>query len=102
MFGISGAIVIPIEPPAVQGLGAFGGFQFEVQDQGSHTLQDLDKVTQNLVVSTPGITNFVGAGGKPQPLKESEVERKLTAAGDGRNVLRRLVLKRALSRDAGG
>ena len=36
---------------------------------------DLDKVTQNLVVSTPGITNFVGAGGKPQPLKEDEVTR---------------------------
>ena len=36
---------------------------------------DLDKVTQNLVVSTPGITNFVGAGGKPQPLKEAEVTR---------------------------
>lgn len=38
---------------------------------------DLDKVTQNLVVSTPGITNFVGAKGKPQPLKEIEVKRIL-------------------------
>jgi len=36
---------------------------------------ELDKVTQELVVSTPGITNFVGGGGKPRPLKESEVER---------------------------
>ncbi|HKM47798.1 MAG TPA: multidrug efflux RND transporter permease subunit [Terriglobales bacterium] len=47
-FGISGAIVIPFEPPAVQGLGQFGGFQFELLDQGSHTLQDLDKVTHDL------------------------------------------------------
>ncbi|HEX7423654.1 MAG TPA: efflux RND transporter permease subunit, partial [Terriglobales bacterium] len=47
-FGISGAIVIPFEPPAVQGLGQFGGFQFEVQDQGNHTLQDLDKTTHDL------------------------------------------------------
>ncbi len=47
-FGISGAIVIPFEPPAVQGLGAFGGFQFELLDQGGHTLQDLDRVTQDL------------------------------------------------------
>ncbi len=47
-FGISGAMVIPFEPPAVQGLGRFGGFQFEVQDQGNHTLQDLDKVTHDL------------------------------------------------------
>lgn len=36
---------------------------------------DLDKVTQELVVSTPGITNFVGAGGKPVALKQKEVER---------------------------
>src|SRR5882762_8484995 len=49
MFGISGALVIAVEPPAVQGLGAFGGFQFEVQDQGSHSLQDLDKSTHDLI-----------------------------------------------------
>ncbi len=49
LFGISGAVVVPFEPPAVQGLGTFGGFQFEVQDQGSHTLQELDKVTHGLI-----------------------------------------------------
>jgi transcriptional antiterminator NusG len=36
---------------------------------------DLNKVTQNLVVSTPGITNFVGAKGRPQPLRQDEVNR---------------------------
>ena len=36
---------------------------------------ELDKVSQNLVVSTPGITNFVGSGGNPTPLKEEEVGR---------------------------
>ena len=35
----------------------------------------MDKTTQNLVVSTPGITNFVGAAGRPSPLKDEEVER---------------------------
>lgn len=49
LFGISGAIVIAFEPPAVQGLGQFGGFQFELQDQGSHSLQDLDKTTHDLM-----------------------------------------------------
>ena len=49
LFGISGAIVIPFEPPAVQGLGQFGGFQYELLDQGAHTLQDIDKVTHDLV-----------------------------------------------------
>jgi hydrophobic/amphiphilic exporter-1 (mainly G- bacteria), HAE1 family len=49
LSGITGAIVIPFEPPAVQGLGAFGGFQFEVQDQGGHTLQELDKSTHDMI-----------------------------------------------------
>jgi HAE1 family hydrophobic/amphiphilic exporter-1 len=49
LFGISGALVIAFEPPAVQGLGEFGGFQFELQDQGNHTLQDIDKTTHDLM-----------------------------------------------------
>jgi HAE1 family hydrophobic/amphiphilic exporter-1 len=49
LFGVSGAIVIPFEPPAVQGLGQFGGFQYELLDQGAHTLQDLDKTTHDLI-----------------------------------------------------
>jgi len=49
LFGVSGAIVIPFPPPAVQGLGEFGGFQFEIQDQGGHTLQQLDDVTQEMI-----------------------------------------------------
>jgi len=36
---------------------------------------EMDKVTQNLVISTTGVTNFVGAGGRPSPLKEDEVKR---------------------------
>jgi hydrophobic/amphiphilic exporter-1 (mainly G- bacteria), HAE1 family len=48
-FAISGAFVLPFQPPAVSGLGALGGFQFEVQDQGAHTLQELASVTQDMV-----------------------------------------------------
>jgi len=36
---------------------------------------ELNKETQHLVTSTPGITNFVGASGKPVALRKSEVER---------------------------
>jgi transcriptional antiterminator NusG len=38
---------------------------------------ELDKDTQALVTGTPGITNFVGSGGRPTPLKPDEVERVL-------------------------
>src|SRR6185437_1310497 len=48
-FAISGASVVPFNPPAVQGLGQFGGFQFEVEDQGALSLQELQQQTQNLV-----------------------------------------------------
>src|SRR5712691_4685851 len=47
--GITEAMVLPFLPPAVQGLGTFGGFQYVVQDQGGHTLEDLAKVTQDIV-----------------------------------------------------
>jgi HAE1 family hydrophobic/amphiphilic exporter-1 len=48
-MGISGASVVPFNPPAVQGLGQFGGFQFEVEDQGAASLQELQESTQALV-----------------------------------------------------
>ncbi|MGA2337576.1 MAG: multidrug efflux RND transporter permease subunit [Terriglobales bacterium] len=60
LFGISGAIVIVFEPPAVQGLGQFGGFQFELLDQGNHTLQDLDKVTHDLTRAGFGRKDLAG------------------------------------------
>jgi HAE1 family hydrophobic/amphiphilic exporter-1 len=49
MFGISGAIVFATLPPPIQGLGQFGGFQFVVQDQAAHKLEELAAVTQGLM-----------------------------------------------------
>jgi HAE1 family hydrophobic/amphiphilic exporter-1 len=49
LAGISGALVFPFLPPAVQGLGQFGGFQYQLLDQGGHSLQDLAATTQNMV-----------------------------------------------------
>jgi HAE1 family hydrophobic/amphiphilic exporter-1 len=37
------------QPPAVNGVGAFGGFQFILQDQGKNTLTDLDRVAHQIV-----------------------------------------------------
>jgi HAE1 family hydrophobic/amphiphilic exporter-1 len=47
--GITGAQVLPFLPAAISGLGQFGGFQFEVQDQGSHSLEELANATQSMV-----------------------------------------------------
>ncbi|HZF12315.1 MAG TPA: multidrug efflux RND transporter permease subunit [Thermoanaerobaculia bacterium] len=49
LLGMSGALVIPFEPPPIQGLGVFGGFQFEVLDQSGGTVEGLEAATQGLV-----------------------------------------------------
>jgi HAE1 family hydrophobic/amphiphilic exporter-1 len=49
LFGVPGAIVVAFEPPAINGIGSFGGFQFELQDLGRNTLQDLDAVAHKIV-----------------------------------------------------
>src|SRR5215469_7532722 len=46
---ISGAQVVPFAPPAVQGLGQFGGFQFVLEDQLGTSMQTLSNVTQKVV-----------------------------------------------------
>ncbi len=49
LFGIPGATVVAFEPPPIPGLGAFGGFQFEVLDQGNASPQQLYEATQGLI-----------------------------------------------------
>jgi len=49
LFQIPGGLVFATEPPAIQGIGSFGGFQFELQDLGRNTLQDLDVVAHKMV-----------------------------------------------------
>src|SRR5438093_3387074 len=49
LFGITDAMVLPFLPPPVEGLGTFGGFQYVVQDQSGHTLEELAAVTQDVV-----------------------------------------------------
>jgi hydrophobic/amphiphilic exporter-1 (mainly G- bacteria), HAE1 family len=60
LFGVSGAIVFATLPPAVSGLGNFGGFQFEVQDQAAHKLEDLYATTQGLMRQAGGNKELVG------------------------------------------
>jgi hydrophobic/amphiphilic exporter-1 (mainly G- bacteria), HAE1 family len=52
MFIPNGGLVEAFEPPAVQGVGSFGGFQFMLQDQGGNTLSDLDRVAHQLVAAS--------------------------------------------------
>ncbi len=49
LMGIPGALVVPFNPPAVQGLGQFGGFQFELEDLGRNSLQTIAEKANALV-----------------------------------------------------
>jgi hydrophobic/amphiphilic exporter-1 (mainly G- bacteria), HAE1 family len=48
LMAIPGGLVIPFNPPAVQGLGQFGGFTFELEDLGRNTLQSLADTANQL------------------------------------------------------
>ena len=60
LFSISGAIVFATLPPAVNGLGQFGGFQFVLQDQAAHTLEELSNAAHGLMQASAQRKELVG------------------------------------------
>src|SRR5246127_4267969 len=48
LAAIPGGLVIPFNPPSVQGLGQFGGFTFELEDLGRKRLQTLADTANQL------------------------------------------------------
>jgi HAE1 family hydrophobic/amphiphilic exporter-1 len=60
LSGISGAQVVPFAPPAVQGLGQFGGFQFVLEDQGGSSMQALANMTQKVIQEGNKNSNLTG------------------------------------------
>jgi hydrophobic/amphiphilic exporter-1 (mainly G- bacteria), HAE1 family len=58
---ISGANVFPFLPPAINGLGQFGGFTYELLDQSGGPISGLEVAAQQLMAEgnkTPGITGL--------------------------------------------
>ena len=49
MMSPHGAYVGLFQPPAVNGVGAYGGFQFVLEDHGQNTLGDMDRVAHQIV-----------------------------------------------------
>jgi hydrophobic/amphiphilic exporter-1 (mainly G- bacteria), HAE1 family len=60
MFAPNGGLVAMFQPPAVQGVGSFGGFQFMLQDQGSNTLSDLDRIAHQIVGASRASKDLTG------------------------------------------
>jgi multidrug efflux pump subunit AcrB len=59
LAGIKDAYIIVVNPPAVQGLGAAGGFKLMVEDRGDHTPQQLADAT-NALVNAANKSGFFG------------------------------------------
>lgn len=58
LSNISGAIAVPFLPPAIQGLGQFGGFDYQLLDQGANSIETLAATANDLVAqsaTTPGL-----------------------------------------------
>ena len=56
---ITGAMVLPILPPAINGLGQFGGITYELLDQSGGPIENLGVASQQLIgqaAQTPGLT----------------------------------------------
>ena len=60
LAAISGGLVVAFNPPAVQGLGQFGGFQYELEDSGRNTLQGISDAATKLTVAGAQGKDVVG------------------------------------------
>ena len=49
LFAVPGGIAFAVEPPAIQGIGTVGGFQFILQDGGRNTFGDIDRIAHTMV-----------------------------------------------------
>jgi HAE1 family hydrophobic/amphiphilic exporter-1 len=59
-FMIPGALIIPLLPPSISGVGTFGGFQFELEDRGNNTLGDLDRTAHMIAARASQNRNLTG------------------------------------------
>ena len=49
LLGLPGGIALSFDPPSIPGLGATGGFEFQLEDLAGRTSDDLGQVTQALL-----------------------------------------------------
>jgi HAE1 family hydrophobic/amphiphilic exporter-1 len=80
LFGIQNAFVIPFAPPSIQGLGAFGGFTFEVLDQGGGAnIQNLGAAAFGMIGASrqsPRVTGLFSAFTANDPQLAVDIDRE--------------------------
>jgi len=81
--GVTGAVVVPFLPAPIQGIGRFGGFQFEVLDQANGPIENLASATNTMVAvgnRTPGLTGLLSTFTVNDPQLTVTVDREALQA----------------------
>ncbi len=76
---VIGAVVIPFSPPPIQGVGNFGGFQFELEDRGGTTIETLADATNRAVAAArarPDLRGLFSAFTANDPQLLVEIDRE--------------------------
>jgi len=80
LFGIQNAFIVPFAPPSIQGLGVFGGFTFQVLDQGGGAdIQNLGAATFGLVGASrqsPVVTGLFSSFTANDPQLAVDIDRE--------------------------
>jgi HAE1 family hydrophobic/amphiphilic exporter-1 len=80
---VTGAVVVPFLPPPIQGIGRFGGFQFEVLDETSGPIEDLAAATATLTAAgnhAPELTGLLNSFTVDDPQLTVTVDREALQA----------------------
>jgi HAE1 family hydrophobic/amphiphilic exporter-1 len=84
LLSVGGARVLPFQPPTIRGMGSVGGFEFVLEDQqGTHTLDQLAQVTQQLIGQanrSPGLSGVFSSYTASTPLLDVQVDREKAEA----------------------
>jgi HAE1 family hydrophobic/amphiphilic exporter-1 len=85
LMSISEATVVPFNPPAIEGLGSYGGFVFELQDFRGSNLKDLADANSTMCRqgnTTPGLVGVFSTYRPYSPQLLVEVDRDKVKALD--------------------
>jgi len=78
MGGITGALVIPFEPPAIQGFGNIGGFAFQVKNEAGYPLPEFADMVQGFIAKAnqnPSLAGVYTAFTANDPLLDVNIDR---------------------------
>jgi HAE1 family hydrophobic/amphiphilic exporter-1 len=84
LMAIPEAFVVPFDPPAVQGIGSMGGFQFYLQDRAGNTpLSDLSKAQFQMLSDSRNekdLTGLFATFNTDSPLVKVDIKRELATS----------------------